>query len=325
MPLLTKAQITDVMADCMADDVALLWPQMQRWTLDEVEAYFLSGGVKVPVDKALQDESHLIRSEAYPVAEQAAADETANPLWCCGGQWRNYAAQRNPAAQMNQTYIVDPAAGHADASSNLESSSAKLPKFSGVPMDRRSNSMDAFNSPKVRGVPMDRRAISMDNLSSRSAVEGDIKPALLAPAAAAVTKRRPRLLCCHGSNSNAEATRYQAMLLGLDDLEPADARCHCVFIVRPAPAQRPPSARPAPTSALRPPRHHHCSLLPPCFPTNVWLTPPTLVPFGGRFLPPTGRAVQGGQVRLAARERRPGVVCGGRADRGGVAQDRLPL
>lgn len=239
LPLLTKAQITDVMADCMADDVALLWPQMQQWTLEEVEAYFLSGGVKVPMDKTRQDKNHLIRSEAYPVAEQAAADETANPLWCCGGQWRNYSAQINPAAHINQTHRSDLAAGCADGFANLESSSAKLPRFSGVPMDRRANSMDAFKSSKVGGVPMDRRAISMDGLSSPwSAVDVDTRPALLSPATAAVTKRRPRLLCCHGSNSNAEATRYQAILLGLDDLEPAAARCHCVFLVR----TRPPSA-----------------------------------------------------------------------------------
>lgn len=38
-------------------------------------------------------------------------------------------------------------------------------------------------------------------------------------------KGRPRILALHGSNSNAEATHYQLIILGLNDFEPHNASC----------------------------------------------------------------------------------------------------
>ena len=260
MALLTMEQCKDVMADCMADDVGLRWPEMQSWSLEEVEAYFLSGGITIPAvvqhtyidDRQSRTEAYR---EAYPVAE-----ENANPLWCCGGQWQQYAAQLNPVP-----------AAHADGAP---------PKMGGVPMDRRAVSMDTPPH-KVGGISMDRRAISMDALSTHA----DKQPvAMFASTSTAATKRRPRLLCCHGSNSNAEATRYQAILLGLDDLEPADAPCHCIFLVRaccPARQSRPTACHLSRLRSLR------FSL------RSCPLTPATRCRFA---LTTTGRAVQGRQV-----------------------------
>ena len=38
-------------------------------------------------------------------------------------------------------------------------------------------------------------------------------------------KGRPRIIALHGSNSNAEATHYQLIILGLNDFDPAQASC----------------------------------------------------------------------------------------------------
>ena len=45
--------------------------------------------------------------------------------------------------------------------------------------------------------------------------------------------KRPRLLGLHGSNSNAEATMFQMIILGLSDFEPADGPYHCTFLEAP--------------------------------------------------------------------------------------------
>lgn len=47
------------------------------------------------------------------------------------------------------------------------------------------------------------------------------------------THSKPRLLCLHGSASNAEATMFQVMILGLYDLDEKSSPCDCVFLEGP--------------------------------------------------------------------------------------------
>lgn len=199
MPL-SHDELVDIQAAALADDVPIL-ERMNLWTVAECEEYFHSGGLVKPKEVEPAEMRELAETQRPPGPDTT---DTTSPHQ---RNHMNEAADANPMWCCNGSWsgymagkehstTTQALAVEDEASATAPPPNAKVGCGATAPADEHS-----------RRIPG------------------------LVPGPTA--RSRPRLLCLHGSRSNAEATEMQMLIFGLHDFEPSKSTCACTFLEAP--------------------------------------------------------------------------------------------